>query len=259
MKQYVVDAFAEKVFTGNPAAVIVRDEWLDDDTMQKIAIENNLSETAFTVKEGDKYHLRWFTPGGEVDLCGHATLGTSYVLFNYYEKDAKEITFTSLSGDLFVKRIDDLYEIDLPAYELKKQPVTQEIIDALGDTPDEVYYGEDMLCVFEDPEKVRRMNPDQAKVKELFGVACHVTAPGGEFDCISRSFCPKSNVAEDPVCGRGHCHVVPYWAERLGKNKIYAYQASPRGGILHCTLENGRCRLAGPVTLFSEDNVHFGD
>ena len=251
MKQYVVDAFTDKVFSGNPAAVCVTDSEISEELMMNITKENNLSETAFAVKNGDFYKLRWFTPGGEIDLCGHATLGTAYVIMNYYEKDLKEVSFETMSGILTVKRKGELYEMDFPTYDLKPVKITKDIVEALGAVPKEAYIGRDMLCVFDGEETVRKINPDLEKLKNIEGLLMHVTARGGEFDCISRSFAPKLNVAEDPVCGSGHCHIVPYWAEKLNKNTITAYQASERGGILYCRKENGRIKISGKVSLYS--------
>lgn len=251
MKQYVVDAFTDKVFSGNPAAVCVTDSEISEEIMMNITRENNLSETAFAVKNGDFYKLRWFTPGGEIDLCGHATLGTAYVIMNYYEKDLKEVSFETMSGILTVKRKGELYEMDFPTYDLKPVKITKDIVEALGAVPKEAYMGRDMLCVFDGEETVRKINPDLEKLKNIEGLLMHVTARGGEFDCVSRSFAPKLNVAEDPVCGSGHCHIVPYWAEKLNKNTITAYQASERGGILYCRKENGRIKISGKVSLYS--------
>lgn len=251
MKQYVVDAFTDKVFSGNPAAVCVTDSEISEEIMMNITRENNLSETAFAVKNGDFYKLRWFTPGGEIDLCGHATLGTAHVIMNYYEKDLKEVSFETMSGILTVKRKGELYEMDFPTYDLKPVKITKDIVEALGVVPKEAYMGRDMLCVFDREETVRKINPDLEKLKNIEGLLMHVTARGGEFDCVSRSFAPKLNVAEDPVCGSGHCHIVPYWAEKLNKNTITAYQASERGGILYCHKENGRIKISGKVSLYS--------
>ena len=251
MKQCVVDAFTDKVFSGNPAAVCVTDSEISEELMMNITRENNLSETAFAVKNGDFYKLRWFTPGGEIDLCGHATLGTAYVIMNYYEKDLKEIFFETMSGILTVKRKGELYEMDFPTYDLKPVKVTEDIIEALGAVPKEAYIGRDMLCIFDNEETVRKLAPDLEKLKNIEGLLMHVTARDGEFDCVSRSFAPKLNVAEDPVCGSGHCHIVPYWAEKLNKNTITAYQASERGGILYCRKENGRIKISGKVSLYS--------
>lgn len=251
MKCYHVDAFAEKPFEGNPAAVCVLDSYPADELMQKIAMENNLSETAFTVKEGDHYRLRWFTPGGEIDLCGHATLGTAFVLFSYFEKEAASITFQTMSGPLTVVRKGDLLEMDFPAYELKQVPVTKAMEDAFGVSITEAWLGRDLLCVTEDASVVPALTPDQAKLMELDGLLQHITAKGTEFDSVSRTFAPKLAVAEDPVCGSGHCHIVPLWAQKLGKNNIVARQASKRGGTLYCEMQGDRLTMAGSAVLYS--------
>lgn len=217
MKCYHVDAFAEKVFEGNPAAVCVLDKYPSDALMQKIAGENNLSETAFAVKEGEGYHLRWFTPGGEIDLCGHATLGTAYVLFRFFEKDASSITFQTMSGALTVLKKGNLLEMDFPAYELKQIPVTPAMEDAFGVAITEAWLGRDLLCVTENAEAIPTLTPNQAKLMELDGLLQHITAKGKEYDSVSRTFAPKLAVAEDPVCGSGHCHIVPLWAKSWGR------------------------------------------
>jgi PhzF family phenazine biosynthesis protein len=251
MKCYFVDAFADKLFEGNPAAVCVLGKWLPDEMMQNIAVENNLSETAFTVKEGDAYHLRWFTPGGEIDLCGHATLATSFVLANFVEPKTNEFVFNTLSGRLTVTRQGDLYEMDFPAYNLTPVPITDEMVAAMGVRPVEAYVARDLLCVFEHEDDVITMNPDQEKVKALGGLLLNVTAPGTKFDCVSRSFAPKCNIAEDPVCGSGHCHVIPYWAQRLNKDKLVARQASARGGTLYCEVCGERIKIAGRAVIYA--------
>ena len=220
LKQYIVDAFTDTVFKGNPAAICVLDQWLPDNLMQSITKENNLSETAFTVKNGENYDLRWFTPGGEIDLCGHATLACAYVLMNYYEQGKESVAFSTMSGKLTVVRRGNLYEMDFPAYDLKQIPVTKEMTDAIGIAPKEAYIGRDLLCVFENTSIIKSLAPDLEKVKGLEGLLLQVTArtDGEAYDCISRSFAPKLNVAEDPVCGSGHCHIIPYWAKKLLKN-----------------------------------------
>ena len=192
MRQYAIDAFTDHVFAGNPAAVCVMDKWLDEEKMMAITIENNLSETAFAVKEGEKYHLRWFTPGGEIDLCGHATLGTACAIMSFVDTALTEVTFTTLSGDLTVVRHGDLSEMDFPAYELKSVPVTQAMADAMnGAMPKAAYMGRDLLCVFDDEAVVRNMTVDQEKVRALDGLLLHATAPGKDVDCVSRSFAPQ--------------------------------------------------------------------
>ena len=251
MKCYHVDAFAEKVFEGNPAAVCVLDKYPSDALMQKIAGENNLSETAFAVKEGAGYHLRWFTPGGEIDLCGHATLGTAYVLFRFFEKDADSITFQTLSGALTVLKKGELLEMDFPAYELKQIPVTPAMEDAFGVKITEAWMGRDLLCVTENADAIPTLTPDQAKLMALDGLLQQITARGKEYDCVSRTFAPKLAVAEDPVCGSGHCHIVPLWAQKLGKEKLVARQASKRGGTLYCEMHGDRLSLAGTAVLYS--------
>ena len=252
MKQYVVDAFTDEVFSGNPAAVCITKEWLSDDLMMNITRENNLSETAFAVKERDRYKLRWFTPGGEIDLCGHATLATAFVIMNYYDTHLEEVAFDTLSGVLTVEKKQDLYEMDFPAYELKPKEVTSAMEDAIGARPVEAYMGRDLLCIFESEDVVRGLSPDMEKLKALDGLLLQVTAKGREYDCVSRSFAPKLNVPEDPVCGSGHCHIVPYWAKKEGKDDIIACQASRRGGILYCGIEADRVKLAGKAALYSE-------
>lgn len=252
MKQYIVDAFTDRVFSGNPAAVSVMDRWIPNELMQNITRENNLSETAFAVKEnGEDYHLRWFTPGGEIDLCGHATLATAYVILNYYDTDAPEVSFDTLSGRLTVIRRGDLYEMDFPAYKLEQVPVTDAMEDAVGARPVAAYMGRDLLCVLEDEELVRNAAPDMDKVTALDGALLHITAAGRDYDCVSRSFAPKLRIIEDPVCGSGHCHIIPYWANALGRDSFKAYQASQRGGVLYCRVEDGRIKLAGKAALYA--------
>lgn len=255
MKYYVVDAFANKVFEGNPAAVCVREEWLPDHLMQKIAIENNLSETAFAVKEGEDYRLRWFTPGGEIDLCGHATLATAYVITRFVEPGAVAVRFQTLSGQLIVTRNGELYELDFPSYELKQVPVTEEMAAALKARPVEAYLGRDLLCIMENEQQVFAANPDQSKLQQLEGLLVHMSAQGTKYDCVSRSFAPKCGVQEDPVCGSGHCHIIPFWAERLRKNTLTARQASPRGGTLYCRYQGDRVALGGYAVLYAEGDI----
>lgn len=257
MRQYVVDAFTDKVFEGNPAAVCVMDGWLSDEIMLKITEENHLSETAFAVKEGPDYTLRWFTPGGEIDLCGHATLATAYIITKFIEPKIIEVRFQTLSGLLTVIKKDELFEMDFPSYELKKVDITETMIEAIGIRPLEAYMGRDLLCILESEEEVRNLNPEQQKVTELDGLLLQVTALGTEFDCVSRSFAPKCNVPEDPVCGSGHCHIIPFWAKRLGKNNLVAYQASPRGGTLYCEYQGERVKLSGKAALYSIADIYF--
>lgn len=256
MKQYVVDAFSDKVFGGNPAAVCVMKNWLPDDLLMKITCENNLSETAFAVKEGEHYHLRWFTPGGEIDLCGHATLATAYVIMRYIQQDSTIIQFETLSGMLTVEKKGDLFEMDFPAYELQPIAVTDEMIEAIGARPLEAYMGRDLLCIMDTEETVRNLKPEMEKLLSLEGLLLQVTAQGKEFDCVSRSFAPKVNVPEDPVCGSGHCHILPYWAKKLNKTNLVAYQASQRSGILYGKMDGMRVHISGKAALYSEAVIY---
>ena len=251
MRQYIVDAFTNKLFKGNPAAVCILDEWISEDLMQKIAVENNLSETAFAVKNHDYYHIRWFTPGGEVDLCGHASLATAYVILNFYE-NASEVHFkTNDDVDLTVQKTGQLYEMEFPAYDLKKVEINDEIIDALGVKPKEAYKSRDLLFVFVNFKDIVNFKPDLEKLEKLDGLLVHITARGDDYDCVSRSFAPRLNISEDPVCGSGHCHIAPYWSRTLNKNEIIAYQASRRSGVLHCRVSEDKVFLAGEAVLFS--------
>ena len=281
MKQYVVDTFTDRVFSGNPAAICILDKWISDELMISIAIENNLSETAFAVKKNKKnydntyktyYELRWFTPGGEIDLCGHATLACAFVIMNYYEKNLKSIIFDTLSGDLTVTRKNgDLYELDFPIYDLKKVKVTDEMIELFGKSPSEAYLGRDLLCVFDDENFILNAKLNTEKIKKLDGLLLHITAKHNEsffdqniknssdkIDCISRSYAPKLGIYEDPICGSGHCHIAPYWIKKLKKENLTAYQASQRGGTLYCNLTlDQRIKLSGKAVLFAISNLFY--
>ena len=201
--------------------------------------------------------MRWFTPGGEIDLCGHATLACGYVIMNFYDKKTENVVFTTLSGDLSVHKKGELYEMDFPAYDLKKVEITNEMIQAIGATPTEAYVARDLLCIFDKAEIVKNLQPDMEKLKQLQGLLLQVTAKGENTDCISRSFAPKLNIAEDPVCGSGHCHIVPYWSKKLQKNDIVAYQASERGGTLYCSIVGDRIKMAGKAALYSIAEVYI--
>lgn len=257
MKYYVVDAFAEEIFEGNPAGICVLENWLSGELMQKIAMENNLSETAFAVKENNSYHLRWFTPGGEIDLCGHATLATAFVLANFVETASTEFVFETLSGKITVVRKGDLYEMDFPAYHLSPVPVTDKMTEAIGVRPVEAWMGRDLVCVLEEETQVFDAQPDQAKLKTLDGLLLQLTAKGTEYDCVTRSFAPKLGVEEDPVCGSGHCHVIPLWAKKLGKNTLVARQASRRGGTLYCQDCGKRIKISGKAVLYATAELHI--
>lgn len=251
MKQFIVDAFTEKIFGGNPAGVCVVEEFPSEKLMQSIAMENNLSETAFAAKEGDFYRLRWFTPATEVDFCGHATLATAFVLFNYYEKNSRRIEFETLSGRFFVERKENLFEMDFPAYVPKKIPVTDAMRDAVNAKVLEAYLARDLLMILESAEAVENLSPNLDALKKLEGLTQAVTAADKNFDCTSRVFAPKVKVPEDPVTGSTHCLIAPYWSARLGKKKIIARQASARGGVLYCEVSGERVKISGNAALFS--------
>ena len=251
MKQYIVDAFTERVFHGNQAAVCVLEEWPEESLMMSITRENNFSETAFVVREGDAWRLRWFTPTIEIDLCGHATLATAYTLFRFYEPGSETITFRTMSGELRVTRQDEWLVMDFPAYRLQPVNVTDEMEAALGARPLEAYLDRDLLLVYDNEAVVRNMRPNIALVAGLPGMAACPTAPGAEFDCVSRFFAPNMGIDEDPVTGSAHCMVAPYWAGRLGKDEIHAWQASERGGELLCRVRGDRVSVAGKAALYS--------
>lgn len=256
MKQYIVDAFTNKPFSGNPAAVCVMDSWPSEESMMKLAMENNLSETAFIVKEEKGYHLRWFTPGTEVELCGHATLASSYVILNYYESNSNEVKFNTLSGELTIHRNGNLYEMNFPTYELHEIPVTEAMEKAFGVRPIKAVLGLDLVCEFESEEIVRTMKPNQELLLEIEGRIQNATASGIDTDCVSRSFCPKLSIVEDPVCGSAHCQIATYWSQKLNKKEIYAYQASKRGGYLNCTLQgNDRITISGEAALVAISEI----
>ena len=256
MKQYIVDAFTDRPFTGNPAAVCVMESWPSGNAMMKLAMENNLSETAFIVKEEGGYRLRWFTPGTEVELCGHATLASAFVILNHYEKGSGTVRFNTLSGVLTVRKNGGLYEMDFPTYELKEIPVTDEMEQAFGVRPVRAVLGLDLVCVFETEEQVRRMRPDQERLKGIGGRIQNATARGKEVDCVSRSFCPRLAIPEDPVCGSAHCQIAAYWAKELGRKRIHAYQASKRGGRLLCEIkEHGRIAISGEAVLVAVSEI----
>ena len=252
MKQYIVDAFTSTPFQGNPAAVCVMDRWPSEAFMMKLAAENNLSETAFLVREEKDYHLRWFTPGTEVELCGHATLASAFVILNYYDTASDQVSFQTLSGVLTVVRQGSRYEMNFPTYELREIPVTDAMERAFGVRPVRAVLGLDLVCEFASEDQVRGMQPDQSALMALEGRIQNATAAGRDADCVSRSFCPKLSIAEDPVCGSAHCQIAPYWSQRLHKTEIVAYQASKRGGTLYCKLrEDGRISILGEATLIA--------
>lgn len=258
LKIYQLDAFTDKIFGGNPAAVIPLNDWLSDELMQKIALENNLAETAFYVLENDKFHIRWFTPTVEVDLCGHATLATAYQIFNYENYPKSIIEFTSKSGILKVEKQGDLLELDFPMDKLIPAKTPQALIDSLEATPIETLKGlTDYMLVFNNEAQIKAFKPDFRKMSEVDCRGVIVTAKGDEVDFVSRFFGPNSGGDEDPVTGSAHTSLAPYWAKVLNKTILSAKQISPRGGELQCTLVGDRVKIAGKVApyLVGEINI----
>ncbi len=252
---YQVDAFASEVFKGNPAAVCPLEDWLPDQTLQAIAAENNLSETAFLVARGSDYDLRWFTPAAEVDLCGHATLGSAYVIANRLRPGADSIRFHTRSGILTVTRQGESFTLDFPALKRERAPDDPEVAAALGAAPVEIWQSMDLMAVFQSEADVRGLRPDLTKVAALKTRGVIATAPGGECDFVSRFFAPQSGIPEDPVTGSAHCISTPYWAQRLGKSKLTARQISKRGGELFCEDRGDRVRIAGRAVLYLEGTI----
>jgi PhzF family phenazine biosynthesis protein len=231
---YQIDAFASRVFTGNPAGVCLLEQWLPDDILQSIAMENNLPETAFLVQREDFIDLRWFTPKVEIDLCGHATLASGHAIFEFADCDAKHLEFHSKSGVLSVERRDDLLFLDFPSRKPLPCPVPRGLASILGQSPSEVLTSRDLMVVFDDEDAVKNLAPDLDAVARLDTFAVIVTAPGQNSDFVSRFFAPGAGIPEDPVTGSAHCTLIPYWAERLGKKDVRALQLSQRGGELFC-------------------------
>ena len=256
---YQVDAFASAVFRGNPAAVCPLEAWLPDATLQNIAAENNLSETAFTVPRGDEFELRWFTPTLEMDLCGHATLAAAFVLFTEQKISSNAIRFHSRSGILTVTRDGDVLTLDFPARPPQPIAVPEMLANGLAARPTSTLKSRDYLAVFDSAETVRALTPDFATLKSLDCLGIIVTAPGADCDFVSRFFAPAAGVDEDPVTGSAHCTLIPYWAQRLGKNKLFARQISRRGGELFCELAGDRVRIGGKAVLYLRGEIVLDD
>lgn len=253
---YQIDAFTDRVFAGNPAAIVPLASWLPDAAMQKIAAENNLSETAFFVPKGGDYELRWFTPSVEVDLCGHATLASAHLIFTTLAPGRDRVAFQTRSGVLNVTRTGDLLALDFPARPPERCPVPAGLADALGAPPVEVLGARDYLAVFAREADVRALAPDMGKVAALDRFAVIATAPGDSCDFVSRFFAPAKGVPEDPVTGSAHCTLIPYWAKRLGRAKLRARQISARGGELVCEDRGDRVTIAGRAALYLEGSIY---
>ena len=254
---YQIDAFTDTPFRGNPAAVIPLETWLPDNTMQSIAEENNLSETAFFVPKVEGFHLRWFTPKTEVDLCGHATLAAAYVLFDILGHNKERIEFESKSGILTVLKKDDLLVMDLPAQTPVPCNVPYEIVKAFDRTPIECLRSEDYIVVFETESDILSIKPDIAYLQKLDLRGVIITAKSRQYDFVSRFFAPKHGIDEDPVTGSAHTQLIPYWARKLDKTKMKAKQVSHRGGELVCELRNDRVLISGKAVKFLEGKIEL--
>ncbi|MEN6587924.1 MAG: PhzF family phenazine biosynthesis protein [Sulfuricella sp.] len=252
---YQVDAFTDRLFSGNPAAVCPLDAWPEDGWMQAVAAENNLSETAFLVGGSGRYGLRWFTPATEVDLCGHATLASAYVIFNFVEPELDEVTFDTRSGELRVRRDGDWLRMDFPALPPTPCPCPEDLARGLGRQPKAVLSADKYLAIFDTEAEIRALEPDMEMLKRLDLMGVIASAPGSDADFVSRFFAPKAGVPEDPVTGSAHCVLMPYWAERLGKSSFLARQVSRRGGEIHCALKGDRVELAGQAVLFLRGEI----
>ncbi len=257
LRLYQVDAFSAQVFGGNPAAVVPLDAWLPDDVLQAIAAENNLAETAFVLRDEVRgWQIRWFTPMQEVDLCGHATLASAYVLFTRLAAGSERVQFGSRSGPLVVTQQEgEWMEMDFPSRPPEPCAPPEGLVEALGAEPLETLLSRDLVAVFDSEEQVRALTPDMGKLAALDVFAVTATAPGVEADFVSRFFAPRVGVPEDPVTGSAHCSLVPYWSRRLGKKQLLAHQVSARGGILQCEDRGERVGLGGQAVLYLEGYI----
>ncbi len=253
---YQVDAFAKEVFKGNPAAICPLEEWLDAELMQKIAFENNLSETAFFVKNAEVYEIRWFTPTFEIDLCGHATLASAFVIFEILKAEESKVTFHShKSGELSVEKQGDVLTLDFPSRPVSPAEIPDGLIEALGKSPKEVLKARDYFLVYENEQEVADIQPNFSKLLEIDAHGFIVTAKGESSDFVSRFFAPEVGVFEDPVTGSAHCNLIPFWAEKLGKTQMFARQISQRGGELFCELNGDRVKIGGNAVLYLKGEI----
>ncbi len=259
IKIYQVDAFTDKLFGGNPAAVCPLKEWLSDDLLQNIAMENNLSETAFYVKDGHQYQIRWFTPTVEVDLCGHATFAAAFVLFHHEGQEGDEIQFISpRSGELHVTKNNDKLTLNFPADHIEPVELTQDMLKGFDMKPHSAYKGQsDILLIFDNEEEIQTLKPNFTEIAKLDARGVIVTAKGNDFDFVSRFFGPQVGVDEDPVTGSAHTTLTHYWAKTLNKNNLSARQLSNRGGVLHCELREDRVDISGRGKLFMSGEIHI--
>jgi predicted PhzF superfamily epimerase YddE/YHI9 len=253
---YQVDAFSARAFGGNPAGVCVLEQWPDAGLMQRIADENNLAETAFIVGGAGEYALRWFTPTVEVDLCGHATLGSAFVVFEHLEPGRAEVRFQTASGILTVRRAGELLELDFPARPGRPCAPPEALLHGLGAAPREVFRARDFMAVYESEEQVRSLRPAMDLLRQVDCLGVIATAAGNDADFVSRFFAPGAGIDEDPVTGSAHCTLVPYWSARLGKRRLHARQISRRGGELWCEDRHERVGIAGQAALYLTGTIH---
>jgi PhzF family phenazine biosynthesis protein len=260
MTLYQIDAFTEKLFGGNPAAVIPLEKWIDDQLMQKLALENNLSETVFFVKKGDDFDIRWFTPEVEINLCGHATLASAYVLFNMLGYHKPQITFHSKSGPLRITQDGKVINMDFPSWKPGKVNEYPEALLASLGNPEVVgvYKNRDYLVELQNEEAVRKIQPDFTLMKKA-GEKVIITAPGKEVDFVSRFFAPTAGVDEDPVTGSAHSQLIPFWSYKLGKNKMKAKQLSKRGGTIYCEQKGERVIIGGECVFYMKGEMAMGN
>ena len=252
---YQVDAFTGRRFRGNPAAVVVLNEWLPDGVMAAVAAESNLSETAFVMLQSEVVPLRWFSPAIEVDLCGHATLAAAHVIFNSYRRGQDTVRFATRSGELTVVRQDQLLRMDFPARPGKPIEVTDALVAALGERPSEALLARDVLAVFDSEDQIRQLRPDMTRLAALDAFAVIASAPGNQVDFVSRFFAPKAGIPEDPVTGSAHCTLTPYWSAKLGKPALSAQQLSARGGEIWCALCGHRVTIAGAAVEYLRGEI----
>ncbi|HAS39625.1 MAG TPA: isomerase [Microscillaceae bacterium] len=261
---YQVDAFADTVFKGNPAAIVpLKEDWLPDELMQKIAAENNLAETAYIIQRDGHYDIRWFTPAVEVDLCGHATLASAHIVLNMFHVKAKQVKFHSQrSGVLTVTKDKDQLILDFPTDTLTRVDLPEALVQGLGIVPVETYKGKtDYMLVFENQEQIEKLEPNFNWIAKVDARGIIVTAPGKdkEIDFVSRFFAPQSGINEDPVTGSAHTTLVPYWAEKLDKTDLTGHQISPRGGTLYCKYLGDRVKLGGKSALYLKGEILLED
>jgi len=253
---YQVDAFTDRLFGGNPAGVCPLDRWLADEVMQKIAMENNLSETAFFIKKDDGFHIRWFTPKVEVNLCGHATLASAHVIFHHLGYNGEMISFQSRSGILNVTKKGDLLILDFPANKPQRTALPNDFVQSLNITPIQCYRGkEDYLLLYKSQQEIEALVPDFRRLEKIDVRAVIVTAPGDKVDFVSRFFAPRVGVDEDPVTCSAHTVLIPFWAEKLGKTDMKALQLSHRGGSLLCRLRGDRVDIGGNAVTFLKGEI----